>query len=93
MVKRWRRSGKSQAEYCRKHGIKKHTLSYWANRKSKSGGEQRLKLVELSTETRGEVGGELKYEVALPSGIRIKVGDDVNAEVVTQLASMLEGGR
>ena len=82
-----------RARLSREHGLKTHTLSYWVNRRSRSDGEKGLKFVELSAEARAGAGNGLKYDVVLPSGITIKVGDDVNAAVVGQLAGVLGGGR
>ena len=30
-VQGWRRSGLTQAEYCAKHGLNRHTLAYWCS--------------------------------------------------------------
>ena len=30
-VQVWRRSGLTQAEYCAKHGLNRHTLAYWCS--------------------------------------------------------------
>ncbi len=46
-VKAWRDSNLSQAEYCRKQGLKAHRLGYWANKKSAIP-NQPLALVEVS---------------------------------------------
>lgn len=32
-VQAWRRSGLTQAAYCAKHGLNRHTLAYWCSRR------------------------------------------------------------
>lgn len=66
-VKGWRASGLTQVQYCRRHGLLKGTLGYWAStlNKSKAGGaalvevgrtevqpEERRSAIELMVERR-----------------------------------------
>ena len=45
-VKAWKDSNLSQAEYCRRQGLKTHRLCYWINKKSEKS-DHPLALVEI----------------------------------------------
>ncbi len=48
-VKAWKDSNLSQAEYCRRQGLKTHRLCYWVNKKSAKS-DHPLALVEIPTQ-------------------------------------------
>ena len=45
-IKAWKNSNLSQAEYCRRQGLKNHRLCYWVNKKSAKP-DHPLALVEI----------------------------------------------
>ena len=95
---RWRRSGLSQSQYCRQHGLRWHTFHYWRKKldgitATKAGGS-RLRLVPL---TALEIPREPSNPAPHPAPrLRIHVGslmveveERIDAEILKRLVSAL----
>ncbi len=98
---RWGRSGLSQAEFCRRHGLKAVTFAWW-KRKLATGRTQTRRRgadaarVSSVTRHRGFVeveminGGMAAYEVALPGGLAIRLPADFDPDKVSQLIAVVK---
>ncbi len=80
-LEQWRGSGLSQAEYCRRHGLKWFQLHYWKKKLGQEAFKGKLRLVPLkvtgSRETRPKVGESgLRLSV---NGLTIEIEDHFNA--------------
>jgi hypothetical protein len=96
----WKQSGLSQAEFCRRRGIKAVTLAWWKRRWRGSPGAPgthrqrvtrsagRAGFVELAWPSHPVRGG-LGYELVLPSGVCLRLPGDFDAERVAQLVQAL----
>ena len=79
LVRRWRKSGKTQSQFFREEGIRPHLLSYWQARfPSKPTG---VGFVELQSPVISSERPALLYEIATSSGtvIRLRDGFDISA--------------
>ncbi len=101
----WKRSGLSQAEYCRQQQLSAPTLSWWkrqlataqtrghpaATRRQIRGKDRSF--VELTRADGGAPlsGGEIAYEIVLPGHRRLRLGRHFEPERVRQLLRVLEG--
>ena len=99
-VAAWPDSGLSQAEYCRRHGLKAHNLCYWVKklgvaRAVELGAAEAASAVEL-VEVDFRVASEsapapraLPLRVAVGERFRIEIGGDFDAAVFEKLALSL----
>jgi hypothetical protein len=96
----WRRSGLSQAEFCRRQGLSRVSLSWWKSRiarqesvrPSVSPGTEWLAVRALPSAT-GEPGGEdgePQLEVVLRGGRIVRVGSGFDASALLRLVQALE---
>lgn len=70
-VKAWKDSNLSQAEYCRRQGLKTHRLCYWVNKKSTKP-DHPLALVEIPIE---------KMPVCSDATLRLTIGNHYQIEI------------
>ena len=96
----WEQSGLSQAEFCRRRGLKAVNLAWWkrrlrgsadtprAGRQRRMRSAQRAAFVELAWPAHPGRGG-LGYELVLPSGACLRLPGDFDPERVAQLVQAL----
>ncbi len=70
-VKAWKDSNLSQAEYCRRQGLKTHRLCYWVNKKSAKP-DHPLALVEIPIQ---------KMPVRNDAALRLTIGNHYQIEI------------
>jgi hypothetical protein len=101
----WEQSGLSQAEFCRRRGLKAVNLAWWKRRLRASGDRPRADrqrvtrsvgraaFVELALPSQTGRGG-LDYELELPSGACLRLPGDFDPERVAALVRALgqDGG-
>lgn len=90
MVAQWRRSGKSQAAFCREEGVKPHVLTYW---KSKLEGRESAPtnaFVEVMMPREHDEERSV-VEVTLPTGAVLRCYGKLEVETVKQLCAVLGG--
>jgi hypothetical protein len=100
LLAEWEQSGLSQAEFCRRRGIKAVNLAWWKRRLRGSqgtprAGRQRVTrsagraaFVELALPSHPVRGG-LGYELVLPSGACLRLPDDFDPERVARLVQAM----
>ena len=99
---RWERSGLSQAAYCRRHGLKAVTFSWWkrklaaevihpreprAKARRTSANLPRAEFVEVEVSGAAAMGS---YEVLLSHGRAIRLPADFDPQKVAQLITAVE---
>jgi hypothetical protein len=96
----WEQSGLSQAEFCRRRGIKAVNLAWWKRRlrgspgKPRGGRQRRTRsagraaFVELALPS-GPGRGGFGYELVLPSGACLRLPGDFDPERVARLVQAL----
>ena len=103
VIAEWSRSGLSQAEFCRRHGIKVANFSWWKRRlstlnKSKISQGSTVRPQKRATsssnsfvEVRMTDGAQhIGYEVVLSGGRVIRLGHAFDAEAVSRLITAVE---
>lgn len=90
----WKRSGVSQAEFCRRRGIKAVTFAWWKRRLPASWGDPvqsdgRAKDRFVEVQLPGLVSMSA-YEIVLAHGRSIRVGSQFDPEVLTRLIAAVE---
>jgi hypothetical protein len=90
VLARWRRSGLSAAAYCRRHGIRPQSLSYWKRvlglsepimRRRRAARAVGLVPVRLVGSSEG-MATSGRLEIALASGDRLVVSEGVSRELL-----------
>jgi hypothetical protein len=97
-LERWRQSGLSQAQYCRRHHLSAPAFGWWKGRlsvarRSDEPGATKGPFVEL-TLGGGEavvVSDEIVYEIVVSRQRRLRLGPGFEPERVRQLLEVLEG--
>jgi transposase len=93
---RWNRSGLTQTEFCRRHGLKLANFAWWKRRltlrigagtsRSEARSASAAKFVEVALPAERASG----YEVVLSGGRVVRVPDEFDAESVSRLISAVE---
>jgi hypothetical protein len=90
-VAAWRRSGGSQAEYCRRHNLNPAYFSFWkyelARRDERAKPEAAFVPIKLEPAVVTEI---FVCEVLLRNGRRLRLGPQISAARVEELATALE---
>jgi len=102
LVREWRRSGATAAQYARSAGVNAGTLSYWAwrlgreeraaeptTKTSASRAQPPAEFIEVVATT----GGRGRFEVVLDNGRRVFVPDEFDGAALGRLLAVLEGQR
>jgi len=85
VVARWKSSGLTQAEFCRREGIRPHTLSYW-NTRNQRPPKVPGTFVEFSSNPPPQLApSAVSYEVSLPGDVIIRLRGDVTPDTVRNL--------
>lgn len=94
LLSEWKRSGLSQAEFCRRRGIKAVTLAWWKRQLPSSwgdpvqaGGRAKDRFVEVQLPSLVSMPA---YEIMLARGRSIRVGSQFDSEVLTRLIAAVE---
>src|SRR5918995_3367299 len=87
-VEAWRDSGQSRGEYCAAHGLSRQTFGWWTWRLDRQGRPAPADTaahflpVEIAEVPDPDAGGaapvEARIEIALPDGVRVRVGRGVD---------------
>jgi hypothetical protein len=88
-IRRWRSSGLTQAEYCRRNGLKCSTFHYWRRRLGTT--SQAVTLVQVPVGFNGGASGTWGQGLTLILADRYKVeiGDNFNASTLARLVDTL----
>jgi hypothetical protein len=103
-LQRWKRSGLSQAQYCRRHHLSAPAFGWWKGRLSapripgesgatKGTPRKNSSFVELTLRGRevAATTGDFVYEIVLSRQRRLRLGPGFEIERVRQLLEVLEG--
>ena len=85
-IKAWQESDLSQAEYCRRQGLKSHNLSYWVNKKS-SKTDMPLALVEIPMPKIAACSPALK--LVIDNRHQIEIANHFSSAVLEQVLQVL----
>ena len=90
-IKAQEKSGLSRAEYCRRHDLSYHALTYW-QRKLYRPRRQHAQLVPVSVETIPHVrsASASGIKILLNNRIAIEVADQFSPRTLSQILSVLE---
>src|SRR3954453_22636373 len=100
-VEAGRDSGQSRAEYCAAHGLSRKTFGWWAWRLDRQGRPAPAdtaghflpgEIAEVPDPDEGGAapgGGEARIEIALPDGVRVRVGRDVDGAALRRVLAAL----
>jgi len=88
-IRRWRSSGLTQAEYCRRNDLTWSTFHYWRKRLAET--SQAVTLVQVPVGFNGNGSGPWGQGLTLVLGGRYKVeiGDNFNASTLARLVDTL----
>jgi len=99
---KWERSGLTQAEFCRRHGLKAASFAWWKHRLGEAAGSLRSiprrsqerpspEFVEFPAPVRSTAPsrGPSGYELVLPRGVVIRLPVDFDSDRVVQLLTLV----
>ena len=86
-VKAWKDSNLSQAEYCRRQGLKTHSLCYWVNKKLTKPGHP-LALVEIPIE-KMPVRNDTTLKLTIGNHYQIEIADHFSPVTLEQVLQVL----
>ena len=97
-VEAWRDSGQSRGEYCAAHGLSRKTFGWWAwrlDRQAPADPAAHFLPVEIAEVPDPGAGGaasegdDARIEIALPDGVRVRVGRGVDGEALRRVLAAL----
>ena len=96
-VEAWRDSGQSRGEYCALHGLSRKTFGWWAwrldrqERSASADTAAHFLPVEIAEVGDPDEGGavEARIEIALPDGVRVRVGRGVDGAALRRVLTAL----
>ena len=98
-VEAWRGSGQSRADYCTAHELSRKTFGWWAWRLDRQGrpapadpAGHFLPVESAEVRDPDEAGAapvEARIEIALPDGVRVRVGRDVDGAALRRVLAAL----
>jgi hypothetical protein len=98
-VEAWRASGQSRGEYCAGHGLSRKTFGWWAWRLDRQGrpaaadtAAHFLPVEIAEVPDRDEAGAAAvgtRIEIALPDGVRVRVGRGVDGAALRRVLGAL----
>jgi hypothetical protein len=86
----WKRSGLSQAEYCRQHQLSATTFAWWKTRGTPLGEDGSFVDLAVAGRDVGETTAAVVYEIVLPQRRCLRLGSQFDRERVRQLLDLLE---
>jgi len=100
-VEAWRSSGQSRGEYCALHGLSRKTFGWWAWRLDRQGRPaladpavhflpvEIADVCDRDEAGAAPVGDETRIEIALPDGVRVRVGRGVDGAALRRVLGAL----
>lgn len=82
-VEAWENSNLSQAEYCRKQGLKAHRLGYWVNKKSGKP-DHPLALVEIPVQQM-PVRNNAALKLTVDNHYQLEIADNFSSATLEQV--------
>ena len=82
-VKAWKDSNLSQAEYCRRQGLKAHRLCYWVNKKPAKPNHS-LALVEIPLQ-KMPAHSDIALKLTIDNHYQIEIADHFSSETLEQI--------
>jgi hypothetical protein len=86
-VKAWKDSNLSQAEYCRRQGLKTHSLCYWVNKKSAKS-DHPLALIEIPIQ-KMPVRSDATLKLTIGNHYQIEIADHFSPVTLEQVLQVL----
>ena len=83
-------SGLSRAEYCRRHNLSYHAMSYWHKRLSQKNSRQTFVPVKMALIRNEAHRDESSLRIILPGKMSVAIGDDFSAATLESLLTVLE---
>ena len=81
LIEQWRQSGQTQSEFCKRHDLKTHQLSYWIRRLDLA----TAKSTNVDTENRSEfVQAQIIPEASKATGLVVRLPSGVELIGMTQ---------
>jgi hypothetical protein len=88
-MRRWRSSGLTQAEYCRRNELKWSTFNYWRKRLATSTAAVTLVQVPVGLNSDGSVSSGQGLTLLLEGRYRVEIGDNFNPSTLARLVDTL----
>ena len=82
-VKDWKDSNLSQAEYCRRQGLKSHRLCYWVNKNSAET-DHPIALVEIPIQ-KIPVRSTVALKLTIDNHYQVEIADNFSPETLEQI--------
>ena len=82
-IEAWKESNLSQAEYCRRQGLKTHRLCYWVNKKS-ARPDHPLALVEIPIQ-KIPVRSDAALKLTIDNHYQVEIADNFLPETLEQI--------
>lgn len=92
-VKAFKQSGFNRSEYCRRHDLSYHAMTYWLRRQkhSNSSAQKGMNLVQLPlSPTNRDQSGAQAIVLRVGSRYVIELGQDFNQTTLSRVLSVLE---
>jgi hypothetical protein len=87
-IRDWYKSGLSQAEYCRRNGIRIKSFAYW--KKKETAHKKEVRLIPVSIPQNIHVTNETCVKVILKNGYVIEVRDGFTPSTLREVVNVLE---
>jgi hypothetical protein len=94
----WRRSGRTKAEFVRRHGVTRGKFEYWVRRvdgevaAGRRGRREALSFVPVQVSGAAIEDAPAPIEIVLANGDRLRVRADVPLDALRQVVSILRQG-
>ena len=93
-IRAWAGSGESQAEYCRRHGLKRALFVYWKRRLQEEGtatrGRAAIELVEVPAAQLCEGSGTASGIAVVAAGWRVELEADFDEKALRRVLGVLQ---
>ncbi len=93
-IRAWAGSGESQAEYCRRHGLKRALFVYWKRRLQEKGtarrGRAAIQLVEVPTAPLSEGSGMASGIAVVAAGWRVELQAGFDEKALRRVLGVLQ---
>lgn len=89
-IRRWRNSGLTQTEYCRRHDLKWSTFHYWRKRLEATSQAVTLVQVPIGLSNEGSVFSGQGLTLLLGNRYKVEIGDHFNSATLVRLVETLE---
>ena len=89
-IRRWRGSGLTQTEYCRRHELKWSTFHYWRKRLEATSQAVTLVQVPIGLNGDGSILSGQGLTLLLGGHYKVEIGDHFNSATLVRLVETLE---